>query len=297
MSTVIVVASDLHCGSTLGLCPAEGVELDDGGWYKPSKAQKWLWQEWEKHWKKVEDIVRDRTWHLVLNGDLIDGFHHNSVELATPLTSIQIRMGMASLNKCLYLSPKASAIHVMRGTPAHVGQSASSEESMARALAKEGWPVVPDPDTGNYSSYKRRLDIGSTRISIHHHSRFGQRAHTRRSLSSLYAFDTWAETAIECLREMKNGDLQKAWDEKRPPDLAIRSHNHQYLDTGYDHRGVTRIVHTPAFQFATEWVHKIATNNLADVGILVIIVEDDGSIEVRPLLSSVSRTTPIKGEV
>ena len=50
MSTVIAIASDLHCGSTIGLCPDTGIELDDGGWYEPSNAQKWLWEEWQNHW-------------------------------------------------------------------------------------------------------------------------------------------------------------------------------------------------------------------------------------------------------
>ena len=52
----------------------------------------------------------------------------------------------------------------------------------------------------------------------------------------------------------------------------------------------------PAFQLATEWVHRIAAENMASIGILVIIISDDGQIEGKPLLSEVSRTTPIKGK-
>ena len=160
----------------------------------------------------------------------------------------------------------------------------------------QGWPVEQDPDTGMYSSYRRRLDIGSVRLDIAHHGRMGQRANTRRSYSSLYAFDVWAENALDMWQEMKRGNLQKAWDEKRPPDIGIRSHNHQYMDSGYDHRGVTRMIACPAFQLATEWVHRIAAENMASIGILVLVIEDDGSVEVKPLLSNVSRTTPIQGE-
>ena len=43
MRELWAVVSDLHCGSTLGLCPPEGVQLDDGGQYLPSAAQKALW--------------------------------------------------------------------------------------------------------------------------------------------------------------------------------------------------------------------------------------------------------------
>ena len=294
MSTVVAVASDLHCGSTIGLCPDTGIELDDGGWYAASDAQKWLWSEWKQHWQTVKALSRKKTLHLVLNGDMIDGDHHRTPQIASPLTGIHIRTAMESLAVPLALKPKQ--VHVVRGTPSHVGRSAESEEGIARALHGQGWPVEQDPDTGMYSSYRRRLDIGSVRLDIAHHGRMGQRANTRRSYSSLYAFDVWAENALDMWQEMKRGNLQKAWDEKRPPDIGIRSHNHQYMDSGYDHRGVTRMIACPAFQLATEWVHRIAAENMASIGILVLVIEDDGSVEVKPLLSNVSRTTPIQGE-
>ena len=187
MSTVVAVASDLHCGSTIGLCPDTGIELDDGGWYEASDAQKWLWSEWKQHWQTVKALSRKKTLHLVLNGDMIDGDHHRTPQIASPLTGIHIRTAMESLAVPLALKPKQ--VHVVRGTPSHVGRSAESEEGIARALHGQGWPVEQDPDTGMYSSYRRRLDIGSVRLDIAHHGRMGQRANTRRSYSSLYAFD------------------------------------------------------------------------------------------------------------
>ena len=294
MSTIVAVASDLHCGSTIGLCPDTGIELDDGGWYEASDAQKWLWSEWKQHWQTVKALSRKKTLPLGLNWDMIDGDHHRTPQIASPLTGIHIRTAMESLAVPLALKPKQ--VHVVRGTASHVGRSAESEEGIARALHGQGWPVEQDPDTGMYSSYRRRLDIGSVRLDIAHHGRMGQRANTRRSYSSLYAFDVWAENALDMWQEMKRGNLQKAWDEKRPPDIGIRSHNHQYMDSGYDHRGVTRMIACPAFQLATEWVHRIAAENMASIGILVLVIEDDGSVEVKPLLSNVSRTTPIQGE-
>ena len=39
----VVVVSDIHCGCRLGLCPKEGVALDDGGLYMPSRIQKKVW--------------------------------------------------------------------------------------------------------------------------------------------------------------------------------------------------------------------------------------------------------------
>ena len=56
---VLAITSDHHTGSTLGLCPPEGVRLDDDGSYKPSRAQLWLWANWLDYWKAVA-AIRDQ---------------------------------------------------------------------------------------------------------------------------------------------------------------------------------------------------------------------------------------------
>lgn len=43
---LVAITSDHHAGSVIGLCPSEGVRLDEGGEYRPNKAQLWLWQNW-----------------------------------------------------------------------------------------------------------------------------------------------------------------------------------------------------------------------------------------------------------
>lgn len=91
-------------------------------------------------------ISTKNTLHLVLNGDLIDGDHHRTAQIASPLTGIHIRTAMESLAVPLGLRPKQ--IHVVRGTPTHVGRSAESEEGIARALYKKGGPSSKTPTQG-----------------------------------------------------------------------------------------------------------------------------------------------------
>jgi hypothetical protein len=55
---LVVFLGDTHCGSTVGLCPEEGLELDDGGWYQPNKSQIWLWNNWLDAWKRVKKMRR-----------------------------------------------------------------------------------------------------------------------------------------------------------------------------------------------------------------------------------------------
>ena len=287
MTHVVAICSDTHCGSTVGLCPPEGLELDEGR-YIPSEAQKWLWECWESAWKQTKSIIRRKKFTLVVNGDVIDGDHHRTAQIASPLTGIHVRCAIRSLEVPLKLKP--SAVHIMRGTPVHVGRSGETEEGIARVLNKQGVPIIRDPDTRNLSSYKRRIDIEGVRLDIAHHGRMGQRAHTRGSYSRLYAFDVWAEQALDMYKEMRQSpeSLEEIFNRKRPADVAIRSHNHKYQDSGDDHRGITRIVSLPAFQLATEYVHRIAVESLADIGIVLLIIKK-GEIEVRPIIFDVSR--------
>ena len=47
------ITSDLHAGSTVAICPPR-VQLDDGGEYHASKAQRWLWERWKDFWIRGE---------------------------------------------------------------------------------------------------------------------------------------------------------------------------------------------------------------------------------------------------
>jgi len=291
MTHVIAICGDLHCGSTVGLCPPEGMELDDGGLYEPSPAQRWLWDCWEQSWAIAKSYARGKHLSLILNGDLIDGDHHRTAQIASPLTGIHLGCAMESLRVPLALKPKA--IHVLRGTPSHSGRSGSSEEAVAHALRDMSWPIIKDPETDKFSSYRRRLDIGDVRLDLSHHGRMGQRAHTRGSYSRLYGFDIWAEQMLETYTAMRHSDDPlKIFNERRPPDIAVRSHNHKYMDTGFDHRGITRVISAPAFQLATEWIHRIAAESLADIGIILLGVNKH-EIEVKPVLFTPDRPKPL----
>ena len=289
MPHIIAVCGDLHCGSTVGLCPPEGLELDDGGMYEPSDAQNWLWHCWESAWKTAKKVIGKKKFTLVINGDAIDGDHHRTAQIASPLTGLHVHCALESLRVPLALKPKE--VHVIRGTPSHVGRSGDAEEGIARALKGQLWPISKDTDTGTMSSYRRRIDVEGVRLDVAHHGRMGQRAHTVRGYANLYGFDIWAERMLEAYQAMLvSEDPLKEFNERRPPDIAVRSHNHRYMDSGYDHRGVTRVVSMPAWQFATEYVHRIAAESLADIGIVLLIC-DEGRIEVMPILFNAERSS------
>jgi hypothetical protein len=47
--------------------------LDDGGTYRSSKGQRWLWRCWLSFWKDVSTIAENATVWTVFNGDLVEG--------------------------------------------------------------------------------------------------------------------------------------------------------------------------------------------------------------------------------
>ena len=190
MKHIVVCFGDTHCGSTVGLCPPEGIPLDDGGLYMPNRGQEWLWNNWEEAWAKIKSLKRKHRQaklHLVLNGDLTDGDHHRTTQIATGHEGVHVHCAMEVLRVPLALKP--DSIHILRGTPAHVGRAGGMEEGLAKALKGQGWKVIEDPDTGNASSYHRLIKFGGLTFDVKHHGRMGRRAHTKGPYIRWYAQD------------------------------------------------------------------------------------------------------------
>jgi hypothetical protein len=279
MKHIVVCFGDLHCGSTVGLCPPEGIELDDGGLYMPNKGQEWLWNNWEEAWAKIKSIKRNNReakLHLVCNGDAVDGDHHRTTQIATGHEGVHVSCAMEVLRVPLALKP--DSIHIIRGTASHVGRAGGLEEGMAKALRSIGWKVVADPDTGAVSSYHRMVKFGNVRFDIKHHGRMGRRAHTKGPYMRWYAQDIF-------FNYLMDGD--------EAPDLAIRSHFHQFADSGKIHKIKTRLVALPAWQLATEYVHKVA-ESLADIGLVWFEIDDDDSYTMKNVLFKPERPTTLE---
>jgi len=246
--------------------------------YEPNKSQRWLWDNWEKAWAVIRSVKRKNRkakLHLVLNGDLIDGDHHRTTQIASGLTGVHVRCALESLRVPLALKP--STVHILRGTPSHVGRAGGSEEGIAQALSAEGWNVIKDPDTGKRSSYSRLIQIGPVLFDIKHHGRMGRRAHTKGPYIRWFAQDIFFNYMM---------------DHEEPPDVAVRSHFHQFADSGRIHKVKTRAVALPAWQLATEYVHRVA-ESLADIGLVWFEIDDD-DYDMKTVLYKPDRPTTVE---
>lgn len=256
MKHVLAVISDLHCGSTVGLHPRAPTPMDDGGVYRPSKAQLWLWGNWETFWERVKRASRGARLHVVLNGDAVDGNHHGTTQIVSNHPGIQRDILAACMNHVWDVVKTPASVVVVRGTEAHVGASAASEESFAKGLHDRGF-VVPQTADGKFSHWHFHGQYGKHLLDFTHHGRLGQRLWTKSNPSNGLAFEIWAEHAMQ---------------QKPYPSLAIRSHFHRSADT-FD-AYPTRLIQTPAWQLATAFVHRIAPDTMADIGGLIIRIED-----------------------
>lgn len=259
------VTSDLHAGSTVALCPPK-VQLDDGGKYEASKAQLWLWDRWLAFYKRGEERRRELDAHCidVFNGDVTDGNHHNTTQILSGNPTAQA----AVVNEIMRvpLATKPDGIVFVRGTEAHVGPSAAFEERIAIGLKKDGWPVLVDPVTGNGSHWHWTFEHQGIRLDFAHHGKFGSRPNTKFNTVIALAFDIFTRAHL---------------DGREHPHLAVRSHMHQFGDTGSLYP--TRLIQMPAWQLATAYIHRLNPGAIADVGgILVTIV--DGTLAVEPII-------------
>lgn len=256
---LIVAVADTHCGSTLGLCHPDGYDGGDEGLRLPSRGQRWLWDRWLEFIADAKRAATKRRVYLLLVGDLIDGDHHESVQLMTAEATGQRQMARAALAPLIEL---ADRLFVCRGTEAHVGPIGGSEEALAEAWAADGRTVRAP--AGTWSWWEIRADIGGALVDASHHCSAGNRAWTVGGAAVRIASE--AILAARSTRE-------------REPDLVLRAHVHRYHDSG-DLVQPTRCVVLPAWQLRTAYAMRRAILP-ADIGGLIAEVDGGRLASVR----------------
>lgn len=250
----LVVVSDTHCGCQLALCPPE-VMLDEGGEYHHSDLQAKMWSMWQEFWGEfVPECVHDEPFAVVHNGDAIDGVHHNSTTQITHNLKDQVAIAIEVMKPIVDLCD--GRYYHIRGTEAHVGKSAATEEGLAKALGAI-------PDAHQHARNDLWMQIGGGLVHLLHHI---------GSTGSL-AYET---TAV--MKELTESYVEAARWNRRPPDMIVRSHRHRYVELAIpSYNGKARAVVTPAWQGKTPFVWKIpgARQTTPMFGGIVIRWSDD----------------------
>jgi hypothetical protein len=237
----------------------------------PSDAQVKLWECWLEYWATVrsERQPGDRLF-VALNGDVVDGSHHQTSQIvSTNLPATQHEVAMLTLAPMLALFP--DAVVLIRGTECHVGGSAAYEERIAKELR-----AIPDPSTGAASWWHFQSESQGVLLDFAHHGRLGQRPWTKMTGPGTLAAQI----------------VMAAAKHRSPiPQVAIRSHYHQWADSGDNF--ACRVVQIAGWQLSTAFVHRIAAGALPEIGGVILACEG-GSVQVQKVRFDWRRGEPWK---
>lgn len=235
----LVVVSDLHMICRLGLCPPDGIDLDDGGHYQPSELQRRVWDMWEHFWRDwVPMATRGEPYAVVLNGDAVDGgAHHGNTTHISDNKNDQERMALRVLEPIVELC--GGRYYHIRGTEAHAGRSGVDEERLARQLE-----AVPD-ESGRHARWELWVRLGGRAlVHIMHHI----------GTAGSMAYET---SAIQ--KELEQAFVESARWGDEPPDVVCRSHRHRNAETRIQTRkGFATSFTTAAWQLKTPFANRIA---------------------------------------
>ena len=247
---ILLLVGDLHVNSTVGLCPPV-VHLDDGGRYKFSPYQRFIWAHWLTLMDEVAQVRKELGYRVmsVINGELADNNYHATTQLITRNPADQVKMAVRTLQPLLEVTDD---VVVLRGTEAHSGPSAAFDEEVAQELN-----AIQTPDE-NYSWFHWMADLGGWSIDVAHHPGHGHsRPWTRGGDANRLAADIMYRYAEQGMK---------------PPDLVVRGHVHKPVDS-YDNHP-TRAVVLPSWQLNTSFGHRIGGGWLPIGGGYVILHGD-----------------------
>lgn len=271
MKKTITIVSDLHVGSSLGLCPREGLQLGEAGMYLPSPLQLSVWGAWESfiEWSLRESEGAESA-SLVTNGDVVEGVHHNTVALATSNIQVQEAGAIAIISQA---AKRYDKLYMIRGTEAHVQPSAQSEERIATACGAE---ISED---GLRSWWQLWLEVDGVVINLAHHI----------GTTSSAAYESSA-----VMRELVAAIVEAGQWGQRLPDVVVRSHRHRFIKLSIpSQRGEIQAVVTPGWQLRTPFVERVDRMRLPHIGGLILIVED-GRCQVRHKIYPMKTQEPVR---
>jgi hypothetical protein len=240
----IIVISDIHAGSSVGLSPPE-TSLDDGGLYRFSEFQKYLYGWWREFWDEwVPAVTGKEPYAVVVNGDAIEGVPHGTTTVFSSNLEDQKRAAELLLRP---IHEKAGKFYMVRGTQAHGGKASVAEEELAHTLNA--------CRVGNSKTYSvPDLWIQSGRCLIHFAHHVG--------VTSSSAYETSAVCRELCAAFTEAGQ----WREQSP-DMIVRSHRHRFCAVTIPTKdGEAKAVITPGWQLKTPFVYQKDSMRFPQIG-------------------------------
>jgi hypothetical protein len=237
MARLLLVVSDLHCGSEVGLMPPD-TEIRTGNriGFGSNTHQEWLWSCWLDLEARFAAIRGKDKYALLLNGDLTEGVHHKSIEALTQSIEDHAEMSVTAVGG---LAKKAEKIFVTLGTEAHTGLV---EHEIAKRIGA----------VGGRARGKWLFQVAGCLIDATHHIGTTSRAYLEASALSI---------------NMGNARLNSMRCGQEPAKVYLRGHRHA---GGWFSDGQGMIGVTGGWQFLTRYGRKVVPDSIPRPSALVL---------------------------
>lgn len=227
---LVVTLSDLHVGSTVGIMPPV-LTSGEGNEINANPVQQWFWHCWLEAAEWIKQLAGDDPFLLVLNGDLIDGNHHQTTQILTPDAGEQPGWALEVLQP---VTSQAAKIAVVSGTESHVR---NAERYIGRALG-----AVTNPAAKGAAKYcwdRFECEAGGKLLVAMHHIGATSRPYLEASQLSI-------RLGVERQERQRAGH--------RVPDVLCFGHRHRH---GFYSDGCAMVSVCGAWQALTRFGHKV----------------------------------------
>ena len=236
---LIVLLSDLHVGSTIGLWPPDFVS-NEGNPIGQNKFQEWLWQCWQDAAKWSAKVIGKDAFEIVLNGDLVEGIHHRSLQVMTPDVGDQSEAVKQVLEP---LAAKAARLHIVKGTECHTRNDEIRIGNYLKASKCQA--------TGQRAHDTLDLECNGVLYNFAHHISTTARSYLEASAHSI---------------TLGNISHTRARSGKQVPQIICRGHRHRH---GIWDDGNQMSVITGAWQGLTRHGYKVVPDAVPQPSIVI----------------------------
>lgn len=237
---LVVVYSDLHCGSTTAILPP-GFVAKEGFGVVQNSLQQWLWDRWQAQQRFLWGVVGSDLFSVVINGDVIEGNHHGTKQIWSPRVDDHFAAAVQVLRP---ITERASRRFMVKGTECHVHDM---EEGIGSVLGFDKCP-----STGLPVFDRLTLEVGGTRTVFRHHIGTS----TRRALG---ATQLGAQLNEEVVEAAANGE--------KVPKVLCCAHRHVFGSYA-DNHGLCVV--TPPWQGLTRFGHKVVSAARTKPGVVIL---------------------------
>lgn len=238
MGKVLVIVSDLHCGSTVGLM-GPTFENFEANRVEQNDFQKWLWECWVDLWDEWMPTVAKRYLFCV-NGDLVDGVHHRTKEIVSQEPADHVELACQALELPMR---GAERLFITEGTESHTHNMEHAIGARLDAVKNE---------SGRRSFKSLHLEVNGCPGVIRHHITTTSRPYLEGSAMSIHM-------GVERLEASRVGHKVPLW--------FARAHRHKH---GMFNDGNGLMVITGPWQGLTRYARKVVPGALPQPSCVVL---------------------------